>query len=1407
MKNKTKTNEQLLKEIDLLKAKISELEKSEAKYKQTVKMLQEKDNKYQLMEANTLDVIWTTDLNHNITYIKGAIFNLLGYTPEEFVGLNQTVFITQEGLLNIQKAVEKLHSRYKKGILSKITVEVQQIRKDGKLIDVELTGNYLVDENNEIIGYQGRSIDISERKQIEKKRYEAERRLEAIFNHRFQLTGLLDADGKLRIANENVCNMVGVELSELTGKYLWQLPHWAHSKEEQQKVKDSVQKVKKGKSISFETTHINYKGEILDIDFSLTPVLDNNSNLMYIIPEGKDITEQKQAEEALKSSEERLSKVFLNNPIPIYITSIPEGVFIDVNPMVEKISGYTKDEMIGKTSMDLDFYEKPEDRDKLMYRLQKDGKLYDYDITFRVKSGESRFCRVFSEIIEIQGKPYLLSMIHDNTDRKMIENAIKSSEERLRILFKFAPDAYYLNDLKGNFVDANIAAEDMLGYKKEELVGKNLLKLNLLSSKQIVKATKLLAKGALGKGTGPDEFTLNRKDGTTIDTEIRTFPVKIDNKIVVLGIARDITERKKAEEVLRKSEDKYRAIFESLQDVYYRADIKGQITIISPSVSTQAGYDPEDIIGHKVTDFYFNPSDREIFETKLKKFGIINDYELQIKAKDGRVIEVSISSKIIYGEDGSPIGIQGLLRDITERKRGEEALRESEEKYSTLVENSKDGIILIQEGLLKYVNKATVDLMGYTQKEMIGENFLKFVKPDYQNLVFQRYKDRMEGKKVTSIYEIEIIRKGGKTKPIEINAAQIEMGVKPTDLAFIRDITERKKSENALKESEQLNKAVIENSPIGISVRDINGTLLLSNRAWQNLWGFSEKEITNYKKTRKKLAFNDKDSYLGEHLNKVKEIYETGGEYYIPELKLSHHKKNKADWISQYFYAITGNEGNVERVVILTEDITDRVNAQQELRDTKEKFQTIIQNLTEGFYNVTLDGTILDYNVEFVKILGLDPNVDYKGRKTPNYWVDPSDRQIYIEEIQSKGVIKKYKINAKMMNGEKIILQFNSRLITNESGDPDRIEGTFIDITDLKLAEEELQKREAQQALVLKSLPMAFYIAQPFGDYGGTWVSEQIGPVSGFTAEQFMNDISLWASRLHPDDKDRVLAEFDKVPVNESIKIEYRWKASDGKYLWFLDSGVLIRDKNGKPYEIIGTWLDITERKKTNERIKKDLKIKTALLQEIYHRTKNNMQVISSMLKIQSRNLENRTLTKNEGIDFLHDSFNDVINKIKSMSLVHEKLYQANDLSHINLKEYIEDLVRYLMISYNIRSEKVILKLELEDVFVLIDSAIPLGLVLNEMISNVFKHAFPHTKNDELSVKLYKEKNETINIHLADNGIGIPSDIALENANTMGLQTVFSLVEYQLMGVVKYDTKKGLKWYISFKDDLHKERV
>jgi two-component sensor histidine kinase len=288
---------------------------------------------------------------------------------------------------------------------------------------------------------------------------------------------------------------------------------------------------------------------------------------------------------------------------------------------------------------------------------------------------------------------------------------------------------------------------------------------------------------------------------------------------------------------------------------------------------------------------------------------------------------------------------------------------------------------------------------------------------------------------------------------------------------------------------------------------------------------------------------------------------------------------------------------------------------------------------------------------------------------------------------------------------------------------------------------------------------------------------------------------------VHPDDLPNASLLLDRHFNRESdyYDVEFRQPHKDGRWIWVNARGKVIEwADNGKPLRMSGTHLDITERKEAEEQIARDLKIKNSLLQEIYHRTKNNMSVISSMLTMQSRNTEN---------EFVKTTFKEMINKIKAMSLVHQKLYQVKDLSRINLKEYIEDLIHQLRLSYSFGATLVSLKFEMDEVFTLIDTAVPLGLVLNELISNIFKHAFPTEIKGEIRIHLFKEANDVINLHLSDNGVGIPLNMDLRKEGSMGLGTMFSLIEYQLKGEVTYSVENGLKWCIKFKNDLNRVRV
>ena len=265
-----------------------------------------------------------------------------------------------------------------------------------------------------------------------------------------------------------------------------------------------------------------------------------------------ETNELKQIDKELKNSDDLFKKIFELSPDPIYLFT-PKGILINGNKAAEKVSGYKKEELIGKNIIkELLSPSQVAKVFKIIAQFVLGKLIGPIEIVLNRKDGSKIALEVMGQPTKVKGQNIIIAVARDITDRKKAEVALKESEERLRIIFEYAPDSYYLSDAKGNFIDGNKAAEKTSGYKREELIGKSFLKLKLLPPSQIPKAAALLARNTLGFPTGPDEFTFNRKDGTKILLEVSTFPVMLKGERVVLGIARDITERKKLEEELKK---------------------------------------------------------------------------------------------------------------------------------------------------------------------------------------------------------------------------------------------------------------------------------------------------------------------------------------------------------------------------------------------------------------------------------------------------------------------------------------------------------------------------------------------------------------------------------------------------------------------------------------------------------------------------------------------------------------------------------------------------------------------------------------------------------------------------------------------------------------------------------------
>ena len=463
----------------------------------------------------------------------------------------------------------------------------------------------------------------------------------------------------------------------------------------------------------------------------------------------KDVTDRKRVERELAESQDFLSRIYSSVNAGIVIIDTATHAILDLNPAAERMIGAPRDQILGKACHQF-------------ICPAETGKCPITDLHQTVDNSERVLIRADGQKLHIikyvvpfhyHGKDCLLETFVDNTERKKTlddlhaayeqltateeelrenydelgrqEQALRESEEKFHGVFNNANDAIYIHiqdaDGPGQFLEVNDFTCTLLGYSREELLKKRVM--DVLSSahrRDVPQITKKITE--VGYNTFYAEF--KRKDGSTFPVEVNTHVYRFSGRDVVLAIARDITERERAEQALRESEKKYRDIIENMQDVVYRTDRNGKLVMFSQYGVKLAGYSSEkEMIGLDIAlDTYHDPKDRERFLAALAEKGHVENYPLVLKARDGKLRMVTTSSHYYYDEQGNVLGIEGIIHDYTERWEAEQALHESEKKYRDLFELNTAVMLIVDPGSGRIVdaNTAACRYYGYTREELTG---------------------------------------------------------------------------------------------------------------------------------------------------------------------------------------------------------------------------------------------------------------------------------------------------------------------------------------------------------------------------------------------------------------------------------------------------------------------------------------------------------------------------------------------------------------------------------------------------------------------------------------------------------------------------------------------------------------
>lgn len=521
--------------------------------KQADRKLRESEERYRTLVNTTPEAVTVTDLEGKITYVSLQTLKVHGYdSPSELLGRSAFEMIDPS---DHNQAKANLEKTLGNGVMRNL--EYKLLRKDGTCFDGELNASLISDDKGNPKAFVATTRDITERKRAEEALRENEEKYRNLFQNSNDAIFIHDVSGNIIDVNSKVLSLFGYKRLEILGLTVDRL----HPEDELSKSAQAFKQISKKGYVNFEINFKKKDGSIFPAEVSSSLFEISGSKVIQGVV--RDISVRRQAEQNLRESEERYRELVEKAGAAILIDD-RDGRFVYCNRRLADLFGCSLEEM---QANEIRSIVHPADIERVMKmhggRIQGKKVPSKYEFMGIKKSGELMYLEIDAIALKEDGKVVgTRSYIWDITQRKKTEEAVRSSEERLKLLFQFAPDGYYLTDLKGNFLDGNKAAEEITGYKKEELIGKNFAKAKLLSADQLPKALTLLARNAMGQPTGPDEFTLARKDGSKTIVGIRTFPVRIAGQTVVLGIARDITEYKRTQDELKRSYQRMQKVLE-----------------------------------------------------------------------------------------------------------------------------------------------------------------------------------------------------------------------------------------------------------------------------------------------------------------------------------------------------------------------------------------------------------------------------------------------------------------------------------------------------------------------------------------------------------------------------------------------------------------------------------------------------------------------------------------------------------------------------------------------------------------------------------------------------------------------------------------------------------------------------
>ncbi len=1157
--------------------------------KASEKKLQNSEALYRSIISASPDMITFTDLQGNILFSSPNVSAISGYSDSQgFLNHSFLDFIIPDEREAAKSRIEKMFQGIQTGIR-----EYRAIKADGTLFDIEVNSDFIYDAEGNKTSMVFITRDITARKTAEEKLKKSEEQYRNLVETINDVIYEIDPGGNIKFVSPSVIHVLGYEIEEVLGRNIFEFIH----PDDVEEIRNSLKNIN-DKSYSFmEYRYIRKDGSTNWVRSSTTPILKDG-----IIIGGTgtltDITERRITEEKLRKSEETHRHIIETINDVIYEIAL-DGTVIYVSPAIEKITGYSPEELIGTNFFRI---VNPDDVPNIVKRLaSQDSTAPSYlDLRFVSKQGEIRWARSLpSKVFEKDRVVGRTGILTDITQQKIVEQELQRREESFRSMVENLNDVVYEVTNQGivNYVSPSI--ERFLGYKPEELIGKNFFA-------YMHEADRPLIIERLSKLDQRDysfmEYRYYSKEGEIRWVRSSTNPIFENGKMIGgRGVLIDITERKKAEEALRLSEERLQNLINSQTSLVLWTDLQGKHIYWNPKFEEEYGWmysstgiDSADALISICS--HHHERTRETVEKCIMNPGTIFKVELDNPSRDGGIRTTLWEFVCLTDAHQIPYAIQCMGIDISDKREAELQLKLSEQKYKALFYDSPIGYLIVQNGKFIDCNKASEILIGGDRSQIVGKT-PDAISPEYQpngktssNYAQELIAEAFE--KGSTTFEWVHQRTDGSEFLARIDISVIEYEGNQVLFVSWLDITAQREAEEKLKESEQRFRMVFENVFDGISIFEED-----PDPAKRKLVDCNEQYATMAGRTREELLERGTTYSISQSLDEratearikgisEKQAYHGSFKWIRPD-----GKDNIIEYIAQ---PITF--GGKTYSIGIDRDITEYKYHEDQLR----KLSQAVEQSPISIVITNLEGNIeyanpkacetTGYSLDELK--GKNPRVLKSGETTVNEY------EVLWNSI-SRGNIWRGTFHNKRKNGELYWESSQITPITDSKGQIISYLALKEDITERKKIQEELTRSEERFRQITEQSQTVIWEVDAKGMY--TYVSPVAQTVWGYAPNELIGQKYFYD--LHPsegriDYKKEVLASFARKEIFRDTTNQVLTKSK--QLIWISTNAVPILDSQNNLLGYRGADNDITARKLAEEALKRSEELLN-YAQEIAH--------------------------------------------------------------------------------------------------------------------------------------------------------------------------------------------------------------